>query len=292
VESQPVEQPADASVTLKDKPPYALLSVLDVRSWLLVSVLFLLALRALETQLAMRCWTWFHEWRSEEFGFWLLENFQSRVAVFFYEYVAVSARYAFPVFINLLFFCIVFFVLHKRNPLGYLTLRNAGINAAITIAGVFVNNLRGTFIMFLQYGGNPMRQPDLILAEPRILGMGVHVSIILFWMMLSILVLALIYHFTIGGLPLRALLLSKTAIGAFAISVAFMAAQHIYYLYFFDMDLFLYQGDLTAFPVMLEISPTRLLLWLFKLHLLWAGLLIREPEPKPEESYSRIAMKQ
>ena len=180
-------------------------------------------------QLGTRLWMWISE-NFHSHVLWFYENFHPRTVLIPSTYFTVLERFAFPIFINLMFFCLVFFVLRKRNPLGYLTLRNVAINAAITIGGVYVNNLRGTFIQFLHFGGNPMQHPYIF--EPRTISIGVSISIALFWMMLSILVLAQIYHFTIGGLPLRTLLLNKTAIGAFAITIALMTAQYVYLLYF------------------------------------------------------------
>ena len=50
------------------------------------------------------------------------------------------------------------------------------------------------------------------------------------------------------------------------------------------MDLFI-SGNMTGFStLMIEMLPSRLLIWLFKLHLLWVGLLVQESKQMPEES--------
>jgi len=279
VEEQPEEQPAGEQLP-PEQPPYALLSVLGVRSWLLVSALFMLAFRAIEVRLGMRFWTWY----SMELGFWLSESFQPHVAASFYNYIAVFARYAFPVLFNLLFFCLVFFILRRRSPLGYLTLRNVGIIAAMTIGGIYLRRLIFPTVQFLStHKHTDFDLLNGLLLSPYFLdNTPVIVVALISLAICSMLVisewpgvvapLALIYRFTIAGLPLRTLFLSKTVIGALIIAILLSTAELIYLLYFFA-------GGVATFPPLLMTGYV----WPFKLHLLWVGLLFREPESKPEE---------
>ena len=234
---------------------------LNVRSWMLVSVLFMLAFNALEVQLRRGL---------IQLAVWFFENFGLILRVLSLHSPPMS--FVFPILLNLIFFCVAYSIVHKRSPLRYLTLRNAGIMAAITLGGIMALHLLGLLWLFIQFGGDPARNPDLIF-NAREISMGVVYAHVLVHILLTVLPLAFIYRYTIGDLPLKKLLLSKTAIGALAISFMLFAVAYIYTAYFFD-----------GYTVTLPTPPFGINARLFfMLHLLWAGLLLKEPAPKPEE---------
>ena len=253
------ERPEGAGIPVPSSS--ALFAELGVRRWMLLSVLFMLAFNALEMQLRrglIQLATWF----AENFGLFLrvLDPFSPPMS------------FVFPILLNLIFFCGAFFIVRKRSPLRYLTLRNTGIMVAISVGGIMVRRLLNLLWLFILYGGDPARNPDLIF-NMREISLGVVYALAVVQILLTVLPFALIYYFTIGGLPLKKLLLSKTAIGALIISVLLLAVFPIYSAYFFD-------GYTITLPALLHMDYTRPL---FMLHLLWAGLLFKEPQPKPED---------
>ena len=257
------QQPEGAGITVLNSS--ALFDVLGVRRWMLLSALFMFAFSALERQLRA----------------WLFESLGSFVDTYFFYYATAPPSrpfilfmdFALPILLNLLFFCGAFFIVRKLSPLRYLTLRNAGIVAGISVGGILALRLLSLLWLFIQFGGDPARNPDLIF-NAREISMGVVYAHVLVHILLTVLPLALIYRYTIGGLPLKKLLLGKTAIGALAISFILFALAYIYTAHFFD-------GHTVTLPTPPFGINAR---WFFMLHLLWAGLLVKEPAPKSEDS--------
>ncbi|MCL2856318.1 MAG: hypothetical protein FWE19_01145 [Oscillospiraceae bacterium] len=250
---------------------------LGTRSWMLASVAFMFAFDGVSRNLP---------WRLFEFIEWFLTR-ETRETFDMFRFSGapqVLNTFIFPTLFNLLFFCGVFFILHKRNPLSYLTLRNVLLCAAITVGIAQAQRLFSLLMQFLLYGGDQLQFliDNNFNYEPGIL---TRVFWPVAWYLLKFLDLALIYRFTIGGLSLKQLTLSKTAIGAIVIAAVLVTTQIIYFSTFFDFSF--------TPP---DIAMRDHTVWLWRLHLLWVGLLLRpqaaeaelpadppEPESEPAE---------
>ena len=153
--------------------------------------------------------------------------------------------------LNLVFFCGVFFILNRQNLFGYLIPRNIAINAAFTIGMATVLDLAiGNASTFgsIEFG-------DWF----RIIGA-----------LPTILALALIYRFTIGGLPFKKLFFTKIFAGVLVLSALFIVAQLIEREISHSYDyIYTTWGTVVTFLI----DPIE---WLFRLHLLWVGIIFRQ----------------
>ena len=216
---------------------------LTTRSWLLVSVLFMMLYHWAEIQLTWRV-------------FGLLAPFISFEAYRWLVYIAP------PILLGLLFFAGVYIILHRRSPASYFTRRNIVLCILITAGDRFL--VRPAFFLLFSF-----LFPAHIFSDPFGVDFIAIASLGMVIIQLpSIIALALIYSFTIGGLTFRQLLLSKAAIGALVISVLHLTAQGLYLVYFFPESLLL-PSDIEASAISGDYT-----LWLFRLHLLWAGILL------------------
>ena len=184
---------------------------------------------------------------------------------------------------NILFFTGLHFILYRQKMLGYLTRSNILLCSAISVAGAIASSLLGLFLRFLVF-------PDIV---PGFSYIGSEVAAEFAWMYIGnlpgIVALVLIYRYTIGGLTVGKLFFSKTGVGALVVAALVLAMQAIYRLYFLAPPAPLYfpQSPLT-FPISFPAMPVVTFdytEWLFRLHLLWVGLLLlRKPTEPPVKS--------
>jgi len=266
--SSPLREQLDD--TPKEEPPIEpKFPGLTTRSRLLVSVLFMFV----------------YSWLDRHLMWWIFDalswNFDLSMdwSIGFFQF----NNYLSPILFNLLFFTGLHFILHRQKWFGYLTLRNTLLVAGITIGG----RLASYVLIF------PL---DLVLFHDSQPGIAVMVIGMLIGNLPGILILALIYRFTIGGLPFKKLFFTKTAAGALILATLALTVQAIYIYHFFIPSPLFSPWDSFSPSALDTMAMGNHTVWLFRLHLLWVGLLLGRPVdprlpddlPKPAEKLPPI----
>ena len=183
---------------------------------------------------------------------------------------------------NILFFMGLHFILYRQKILGYLTRRNILLCSAISIAGAIASSLLQALLRFLIF---PDVVPSFSLTGSEV---AADIGVRYIGNLPGIVALVLIYRYTVGGLTVWKLFFSRTGAGALAVAALFLAVQAIYRVFFFVPPIPVYFPQSPfAIPIVFPQMPVvrDYTEWLFRLHLLWVGLLrLCKPTEPPENS--------